>query len=41
MLDASRAIELGAWTPQELAFEEMPARFGYVLEPEPVAPHPH
>ena len=41
MLDASRAIELGAWTPQELAFEEMPARFGYVLKPEPVAPHPH
>ena len=42
VLDASRAIELGVWTPQTLAFEQMPARFGYVLRPEPVAAaHPH
>ena len=42
MLDASRAIEQGVWTPQTLPFEQMPARFGYVLRPEPVAAaHPH
>jgi hypothetical protein len=42
VLDASRAIEQGVWTPQTLAFEQMPARFGYVLKPEPVAAaHPH
>jgi len=42
VLDASRAIELGVWTPQTLAFEQMPARFGYVLRPGPVAAaHPH
>jgi hypothetical protein len=40
MLDASRAIEQGLWTPQTLAFEQMPARFGYVLKPQPsAAPH--
>ena len=33
MLDASRAIEHGLWTPETLAFEAMPARFGYVLSP--------
>ena len=37
VLDASRAIEQGVWTPQTLPFEQMPARFGYVLRPEPVA----
>ncbi|HET9204719.1 MAG TPA: DUF2946 family protein [Burkholderiaceae bacterium] len=37
VLDASRAIEQGVWTPQTLNFEQMPARFGYVLKPEPVA----
>ena len=42
VLDASRAIEQGVWTPQTLPFEQMPARFGYVLKPEPVAAaHPH
>ncbi|HYJ96550.1 MAG TPA: DUF2946 family protein [Burkholderiaceae bacterium] len=42
VLDASRAIEQGVWTPQTLPFEQMPARFGYVLRPEPVAAaHPH
>ena len=42
VLDASRAIEQGVWTPQTLPFEQMPARFGYVLRPDPVAAaHPH
>ena len=41
MLDASRAIEQGLWEPQDLAFEQMPARFGYVLKPQPVVAHPH
>jgi hypothetical protein len=41
MLDASRAIEQGLWTPQPLAFAAMPERFGYVLKPAPVAVHPH
>ena len=30
---ASNAIEAGLWQPQELAFSEMPGRFGYVLAP--------
>jgi len=37
MFDASRAIEQGLWAPQTLTFEAMPARFGYVLKPEPAA----
>jgi len=41
MLDASRAIEQGLWAPEDLAFEQMPARFRYVLKPQPVAAHPH
>jgi hypothetical protein len=41
MLDASRAIEQGLWAPAELTFEQMPARFGYVLKPQPVVAHPH
>ncbi len=41
MLDASRAIEAGTWAPQALDFEQMPARFGYVLEPAPAAAGPH
>jgi hypothetical protein len=41
MLDASRAIEQGLWSPQSLPFESMPARFGYVLKPEPVSAQPH
>jgi len=36
MLDASRAIEQGLWSPQSLAFDAMPARFGYVLKPAPM-----
>jgi hypothetical protein len=41
MLDAARAIEQGIWSPQPLAFEAMPARFGYVLKPEPDGAPPH
>jgi hypothetical protein len=41
MLDASSAIEAGLWVPQGLPFGEMPARFGYVLNPEPAANRPH
>ena len=41
MLDASRAIEQGLWSPQSLPFESMPTRFGYVLKPEPARPQPH
>jgi hypothetical protein len=41
MLDASRAIEQGAWAPQTLDFEQMPVRFGYVLQPAPVPAQPH
>jgi len=41
MLDASRAIEQGLWSPSSLAFDAMPAHFGYVLKPEPSSAHPH
>jgi hypothetical protein len=30
---AAQAVESGAWTPRELPFAQMPARFGYVLSP--------
>jgi hypothetical protein len=40
MLDAARAIELGLWSPQEMAFESMPARFGYVLKPRSTPQEP-
>jgi hypothetical protein len=30
---AAGAVEGGLWRPQELAFGEMPRRFGYVLAP--------
>jgi hypothetical protein len=33
---AARAVEAGAWEPRELQFAQMPARFGYVLQPRPV-----
>ena len=32
---AAQAVEQGDWQPQPLAFAQMPARFGYVLRPEP------
>jgi DUF2946 family protein len=41
MLDASRAIEQGLWSPQSLGFSAMPARFGYVLKPEPLSTGAH
>jgi Protein of unknown function (DUF2946) len=34
---AADAVEAGLWLPQELPFAEMPARFGYRLQPQPVA----
>jgi hypothetical protein len=34
MLEAARAVECGLWTPQPMAFEQMPGRFGYVLSPQ-------
>ncbi len=32
---AAEAVEAGAWQPQVLPFAQMPARFGYVLQPRP------
>lgn len=32
---AARAVEAGDWQPAEMPFGDMPARFGYVLEPAP------
>ena len=32
---AAQAVEAGAWQPQEMAFAQMPLRFGYVLRPLP------
>jgi hypothetical protein len=32
---AAQAVESGAWLPQEMAFAQMPAHFGYVLQPRP------
>ncbi len=34
MLDAAAAVEAGLWQPQEVAFAELPTRFGYVLSPQ-------
>ncbi len=34
MAEAADAVEAGLWPLQELAFAEMPQRFGYVLRPE-------
>ena len=31
---AALAVDAGAWTPQEMPFAAMPARFGYVLRPQ-------
>ena len=39
VLDASEAIETGAWAPLSLPFAQMPGRFGYVLAPEPARSH--
>jgi hypothetical protein len=35
---AAKAVEAGDWQPQPITSAEMPARFGYVLRPEPGAP---
>ncbi len=35
MLQAAERVERGDWAPQAMAFAEMPARFGYVLAPQP------
>ncbi|HEX4510209.1 MAG TPA: DUF2946 family protein [Burkholderiaceae bacterium] len=32
--DAANAIEAGLWRPREMAFEDMPRRFVYVLSPQ-------
>lgn len=32
---AADAVERGLWAPETLPFAEMPARFGYVLAPQP------
>ena len=34
MLLASGAVESGAWMPREIAFADLPARFGYRLSPQ-------
>ncbi len=34
---AAQAVEAGAWQPLELPFAQMPARFGYVLQPQAAA----
>jgi hypothetical protein len=36
MLQASGEVESGAWTPQTIAFAELPLRFGYQLQPRPL-----
>jgi hypothetical protein len=33
---AADAVEAGVWTPQEMPFAQMPERFGYRLDPEPL-----
>ena len=30
---AAQAVERGAWSPQEMRFDELPQRFGYRLDP--------
>jgi hypothetical protein len=32
---AADAVLAGAWAPQEMAFAQMPGRFGYCLRPQP------
>lgn len=33
---AADAVEAGVWAPQEMPFGDMPARFGYCLDPQPL-----
>jgi hypothetical protein len=37
MLLAAGVVESGAWVPQDVAFAELPVRFGYRLSPQPGA----
>lgn len=32
---AADAVEEGVWVPQDMAFADMPGRFGYLLDPKP------
>ena len=34
---AAQAVEAGDWQPEDLAWEQMPRRFGYQLAPQPIA----
>ena len=34
MLDAANAIEAGLWAPRQIAFAELPQRFGFRLSPK-------
>ena len=36
MNDAARAVESGLWVPQQMPFDAMPGRFGYVPSPQAV-----
>jgi hypothetical protein len=38
MVQVGDAVEQGRWTPQEVAAEELPARFGYVPSPAAAGP---
>jgi hypothetical protein len=35
---AAQAVEAGAWQPTALPFAQMPARFGFVLQPQAETP---
>ena len=37
---AAQAVEGGDWQPAEMPLAEMPARFGYLLQPQPAAATP-
>jgi hypothetical protein len=37
---AAGAVEGGAWSPDEVAFADLPARFGYRLSNADAAPPP-
>ena len=37
MHEAARAVEAGLWTPEPLAYAEMPQRFGFVPSPQQAA----
>lgn len=37
MAEAADAVESGAWSPEEVRFEDLPRRYGYVLSPQAAA----